>query len=303
MHTPARQMTGPALCDICGSTVAESMLEENGFFLVRCTRCGHFFVPSPPDDIRFSSIVEEQPPPDIHQTHELSRLPVFEKYVREVKGYTTGGYWLDLGCGCGTLLGVAQREGFYPLGIETDPQRLAFCRAKGLTVYSESVPETFRPESVNVISLINVFSHLSSPAASFQVMARILRPGGVILVATSECGNTVYRDEVASWHIPDHLHFAGPNTFSMLASRLGLDLTYISKDLSQKIILSEKLAYASKTPLRQMLKFFLRHIPGLTKAVARLTCFKRGYTHPRYEAVLILRKPVREHILQGHIRG
>jgi SAM-dependent methyltransferase len=298
MHTPARQIN-PNSCDICGGSVAEPMFQENGFTLVRCDQCGHFFVPSPADDIRFSSIVEEQPPPDIQQTAELSRLPVFEKYVREVKKHTIDGHWLDLGCGCGTLLGIAQREGFHPLGIETDPQRLAFCRAKKLTVHSAELgPETFRPASVNVISLINVFSHLSSPAASFQVMARILRPGGLILVATSQCGRAVYRDEVASWHIPDHLHFAGPNTFSILASRLGLDLTYISRELSQKIILSEKLVYDSRTPLRGMLKFFLRRVPGLTEALARMTCLRRGYRYPRHEVVLILRKPVRENILQ-----
>jgi SAM-dependent methyltransferase len=303
MHTPARQIN-PALCDICGGSVAEPMFEENGFFLVRCSRCGHFFVPSPPDDMRFSSIAEEQPPPDIQQIHELSRLPVFEKYVREVKRHATGGYWLDLGCGCGTLLGVAQREGFHPLGIETDPQRLAFCRAKGLTVHSEELgPETFRPESVSVVSLINVFSHLPSPAASFQVMARILKPGGLILVATSQCGRTVYRDEVTTWHIPDHLHFAGPDTFSVLASRLGLDLTHISRELSQKIVLSEKLACASRTPLRRILKFFLRRVPGLTEALARMTCLRHGYHHPRHEVVLILRKPLRENREPKQVHG
>jgi SAM-dependent methyltransferase len=292
MHAPARQISLMS-CDICGGGATEPMVEENGFFIVRCAHCGHFFVPSPPDDIRFASIIEEQPPPYIHEVHELSRLPVFEKYVQEVKGYAAGGSWLDLGCGCGTLLGVAQREGFHPIGTETDPERLSFCRAKGLTVHGEELgPETFGPESVTVISLINVFSHLLSPAASFQAMARILRPGGLILVATSECGRSVYADEVASWHIPDHLHFAGPNTFSTLASRLGLDLTYISRELSQKVILCEKLAYPSRRPLRRMLKFLLRRMPVLTGALARVVCLSRGYRYPRHEVVLILRKPV-----------
>lgn len=281
-----------AVCDICNENSPVPIFEENGFILNRCHHCGHFYVsPRPRFGSNYGSEGKDMPPPSIHLSDELRRKPTFERYVNYIKRCVPSGKWLDIGCGCGTLLQVAGDAGFDTEGIEVDPERLEHCRKVGLTVYHHDINSNFLPpSSYDVVSLINVFSHLRSPMTTFSAIHRILRDNGVILVATSELGKKAYKDEVENWHIPDHLQFAGPNTFHSIASRFGLKLSYASRSLSQKTVLTEKLYYKSDKTLVQAIKILLRFIPGLIELAALTKCLTCGYLHPRHEVIVLLYK-------------
>jgi len=276
------------LCDICNENSPVPMFEENGFILNRCNQCGHFYVSPRPSSGSNHGSEEEIPSPSTHVSDELRRKPLFERYVNYVKKCVPRGKWLDIGCGCGTLLQVARQNGFEVEGIEINPDRLAYCRNAGLKAYRRNIEvDPLPPSSYDVVSLINVFSHLRSPMATFSAINRILRDNGVILVATSELGKRTYKDEVENWDIPDHLHFAGPMTFQSIASKLGLKLFYASRSLSQKTVLTEKLYYKSDKTLVQAIKILLRFIPDLIEVVARFNCLVRGYFFPRHEVVVL----------------
>ena len=267
------------------------MFEENGFILNRCNHCGHFYVSPRPCSTDSNCSEEEIPPPNIHLSDELRGKVTFERYVNCIKKYVPGGRWLDIGCGCGTLLQVASQNGFEVEGIETNSDRLAYCREVGLKVYGDDIEAGFLPpSSFDVVSLINVFSHLRSPLGTFNALKRILRDNGVIIVATSELGKKAYKNEVETWHIPDHLHFAGPNTFQLIASKLGLKISYISRLLTQKVTLSEKLPYDSDQAFVQMIKLLLRHVPGLIELTCGIMFLARGHCYPRHEVVALFDK-------------
>jgi SAM-dependent methyltransferase len=186
---------------------------------------------------------------------------------------------------------VARNSGYDVEGIEVNPERFAYCRDVGLKVYENDIDSNFPLlSSYDVISLINVFSHLRSPTATFSAIHRILRDNGVILVATSELGEKAYKDEVENWHIPDHLHFAGPNTFQSIASKLNLKISYATRSLTQKVVLSEKLSYRSNRTLVQLTKTILQHIPALVYFTAKIICIRRAYLYPRKEVVVLFHK-------------
>jgi len=223
----------------------------------------------------------------------MRRRPIFERYVGYVKRYVQRGKWLDIGCGCGTLLRVAEKAGFEVEGIEVDPERLTFCRKAGLSVFDREIESNFLPpSSYDVISLINVFSHLRSPVATFSSIHRILRHNGIIIVATSELGKEAYKDEIEKWNIPDHLHFAGPQTFRLIASSLNLGVFYASRLLTQKVVIAEKLDYRSDRALVEAGKALLRHFPGMKGLMARTICLTRGYYYPRHEVVVFFHRAI-----------
>ena len=280
-------------CDICNENSPVPMFEENGFILNRCNQCGHFYVSPRPSSGSNHGSEEEIPSPSIHVSDELRRKPTFERYVNYIKRYVPKGKWLDIGCGCGTLLQVASQNGFEVEGVEISPDRLAYCRDAGLKAYGRDIEaDLLPPSSYDVISLINVFSHLRSPITTFSSIHRILRGNGVILVATSELGKKAYKDEVENWHIPDHLHFAGPNTFQSIASKLNLKVSYVSRSLTQKIVLSEKLYYRSNHALVQLIKMMLQYIPGLIDLTAGIMCLSKGYRYQRHEVVVLLHRRI-----------
>jgi len=281
-------------CDICRNDNPIILFLENGFPLNRCGHCGHFYVSPRPGYGSVNGMEgDDKPTAEIQVADEMRRKPIFERYVGYVKRYVQKGKWLDIGCGCGTLLRVAEGAGFEAEGIEVDPERLTLCRKAGLSVFEREIESNFLPRSsYDVISLINVFSHLRSPVATFSSIHRILRPNGIIIVATSELGKEAHKDEVKKWNIPDHLHFAGPQTFRLIAASLNLGVFYASRLLTQKVVISEKLGYRSERALVEAGKAFLRHFPGTKELMARAICLTRGYYHPRHEVVVFFHRAI-----------
>ena len=281
-------------CDICRNDDPIIMFQENGFTLNRCGQCGHFYVsPRPCNGSANGLDRDNKPTSEIQVADEMRRRPIFERYIGYAKRYVQKGKWLDIGCGCGTLLRVAEKAGFEAEGIEVDPERLTLCRKAGLSVYDREIESNFLPpSSYDVISLINVFSHLRSPVATFSSIHRILRPNGVIIVATSELGKEAHKDEVKKWNIPDHLHFAGPQTFRLIGASLNLKGFYASRLLTQKVVISEKLGYRSERVLVEAGKTLLRNVPGMKELMARTICLTRGYYHPRHEVVVFFHRAI-----------
>jgi 2-polyprenyl-3-methyl-5-hydroxy-6-metoxy-1,4-benzoquinol methylase len=280
-------------CDICRKDDPESMFQEDGFYLNRCNGCGHFYVsPRPTEENTPCIQADDFPAPRIHANHELSRTVEFKAYVAHARKYVAKGTWLDVGCGCGTLLGIAARAGFVAEGVETDAARAAYCKKLGFRIhdYDDIMGAFAAPFSYDVITLVNVFSHLRSPMTTFASLYRLLRKGGVIIVATSQVGKRAYKSEVPDWHIPDHLHFAGPRTFKMMADSLGFELECLHSQLTQKSLLLEKLGYRSDKRYIRAAKKMLIAIPRLVDVSALGVCCAKRYIYARHEVVMLFVK-------------
>ncbi|HME43777.1 MAG TPA: class I SAM-dependent methyltransferase [Syntrophorhabdales bacterium] len=278
-----------AACDICQKANPEHMFQENGFYLNRCKGCGHFYVSPRPTEGNTHHVERwDLPAPADHATHELSRTTEFEAYVTYARRHLARGTWLDIGCGCGTLLNIASRAGFKVEGVETDPERATYCRRSGLNVHDRDIMRNFlTPSSYDVVSMINVFSHLRSPTTAFASLHRLLRPGGLILVATSQLGRRAYKSEVPDWHIPDHLHFAGPETFKRIADTIGFELYCVRSQPTQKALICQKLVYRSEKRAFRAAKKVLGSVPGLIDISALAVCCARRYLYPRREVVML----------------
>ncbi|MGH9733181.1 MAG: class I SAM-dependent methyltransferase [Candidatus Acidiferrales bacterium] len=130
---------------------------------------------------------------------------------------------LDVGCGTGHLLErLSQRRDLYRAGIELNPQAAAFARRISGCEIVEMPLEEFRTNrQFDVITMINVFSHVPSFDGMFTSLFAALRPGGKLILRTSEMGSNVSRWNQAHWGIPDDLHFMGLRTLHFICAKYG----------------------------------------------------------------------------------
>ena len=90
---------------------------------------------------------------------------------------------LDVGCGTGATLRVLSEFGTV-VGIDSSQDALRFSRRRGefglVQARGEALPA--QSESVDVITALDLLEHIPDDAAAVAEMARVLRPGGILLV-------------------------------------------------------------------------------------------------------------------------
>ena len=104
---------------------------------------------------------------------------------------------LEIGCGAGNLLLQATVAGSYPVALDLSMQALTFVRSRleeaqsvseapGGFACTQAVGESlpFRDNLFDCILLSEVIEHLEAPQISIREAARVLCPGGRLLITT-----------------------------------------------------------------------------------------------------------------------
>ena len=147
------------------------------------------------------------PPSDLvllvngHENRELfatSRRPAVEAILGMLAevglGISDFGSILDFGCGCGRILAGWERllrPDAQLFGCDINERLVEFCveHVRHAIVHQSSFmpPLSYRDEQFDLIYAISVYTHMTLPAMLQWTgeFARIIKPGGVVLVSTS----------------------------------------------------------------------------------------------------------------------
>lgn len=288
------------ICDCCGSGRWTPLFSENGFQLGRCPDCGlHYIDPMPTATTRMTEMERghfagEQNvlSADRQLASEQVQRRRFNSYVKAVKHHKPDGLWLDIGCGSGTLLTLARGAGYSIEGIELTPDRRAVAaEVTQVKIYNRPVEDlAFPDETFDVISLINVFSHLTAPGQTLSELARILKPSGVAVVATGELDVGIAKSHVFRWNLGDHLFFLGNGTMQRYAERTGLRLVSEDVEWTPSLIYTrDRFSVKGRSGMRNSIKRATLATPGALPLIRRIM-LRRAAGNAAYSATYVLQK-------------
>jgi SAM-dependent methyltransferase len=225
-------------CPLCGSwnhqplfLACDRLVGQPGAFpVVRCARCTLVFLnPRPAADALARFYPATYYPLDGRPTPE-ARAIAAGLLARVTSWLDTtcapAPRLLDVGCGTGLFLHLAQERGLDVEGIELSPSAVAYARENyGLQVQEGTLASATLPESsFHVVTMWHVLEHLPDPVAALRAIERALVPGGLLLVGVPNVASVEARLFGRRWFsldAPRHLvHFA-PETLGQALEGAG----------------------------------------------------------------------------------
>jgi 2-polyprenyl-6-hydroxyphenyl methylase/3-demethylubiquinone-9 3-methyltransferase len=155
-----------------------------------------------------------------------------ENQVAAVMRHTTaaGKKALDIGCGGGLFLSKLKAEGADVTGIELSDTRAFYAKEKhGFQVVKRTIEDEYWLQfhgTFDIVTLWDVIEHVNYPFATLQAAAKMLKPGGILLIDTP-CRDAFY-------------HRFGELTYKLSGGKYPtfLNAMYSAKPFGHKQILS-----------------------------------------------------------------
>jgi SAM-dependent methyltransferase len=268
--THAAKRTVSCSCPLCASTSTFHAFTDSGCKVRACDNCGLFFVdPYPRPSDQHHQVASQQCPGidllDCARRYDGERL-YYDRHFESIADECTGAHSiLDVGCGTGNLLErLASRFDCYRLGIELNPSAARLARNVASCEILESPFETFRSaRKFDVITMINVFSHISSFHAMFESLRAALAPNGRVILRTTEMSRRVSRWNQVHWGVPDDLHFLGLNTLDFLCRKYGFTVArHVRVPFEHELFRLSRWQQMGRSRAQNAIKHALLRVPG-----------------------------------------
>src|ERR1043165_1205577 len=193
---------GPRLarCPVCHAESFTARTTVQGVALEACNGCGLLVQNPQPSDSQLATIYGSNyfigssendrlaPQLDIVKRATASlQLDEITRYLRKLGRPTDHLAVLEVGCGRGNMLLEARTRGHDVCGLEfsADAARVANRKLGADIVRIGAIgEETFPDQSFDLCILADVIEHLRDPGKFLETVRRILKPGGVVFLAT-----------------------------------------------------------------------------------------------------------------------
>jgi SAM-dependent methyltransferase len=160
----------------------------------------------------------------------IGKLPDYEPIGMELRELLPGGEaLLEVGCHAGVLLDRFRNQGWNVRGVEPDARAATFARSHyRLDVKANTLEDAgFGPATFDAVVMLHVIEHLDDPASTVAAIARVLRPGGFIVVETPVYDTLMYRlfgRRERNLSCDGHIVFYTGRTLGALLERCGFNI-------------------------------------------------------------------------------
>ncbi len=229
-------------CPVCGNNNFKSFITCTDFFVSgeqfeirECTGCGFKFTFNAEDEENIGKYYQSEE----YISHSNTSKGLVNAVYHRVRNYmlgrkrrlvekTTGlktGRLLDVGTGTGFFLNEMKKHGWKVSGTEKNGDARAFVQNEfGLEIEEPKQLFQFEKESFDAITLWHVLEHIHQLNENMETFARLLKPGGKLIIALpnhTSYDARHYKQYWAAWDVPRHLWHFAPEQMNLLGKRHG----------------------------------------------------------------------------------
>jgi SAM-dependent methyltransferase len=169
-----------------------------------------------------------------------------KEIIKNVTGLDKGSL-LDIGSGTGHFTRTMKKAGWQVKGVEINEKARDFSISRfGLEIIGPEKISTLEANSFDCITLWHVLEHFHDPFKYASDIIRLLKPGGLCLIALPDCSSydaKYYGQYWAAYDVPRHLWHFNPSSFRIFSEKTGFTLENLRSlplDVFYISILSER---------------------------------------------------------------
>ena len=228
-------------CPACGANDQAPKFEKNGITYVECKRCQTFYVnPRPPSEVldwfyrgspNYAYWNEVVFPASEAARLERIFVPRVDRLLELCRKYEVRtNAILEIGAGFGTFCAEVKRRNVFNrvVAVEPTPDLAKTCRGRGLEVRELPVEQIKldSDELFDVVASFEVIEHLFAPVDFVGHMTRLLKPGGILMLACPNGqGFDIETLGTASNTVDhEHLNYFNPGSLAGLLAQCGLEI-------------------------------------------------------------------------------
>lgn len=170
---------------------------------------------------------------------DKTEYPRNARILDEIERFIKKGKLLDIGVGTGLFMEIAQKKGFEVYGIDVSSyaidevaSRLKLKKDKQLVV--SELKSTLYPENFfDVVNLRHSIEHVKDPQKLLENVYRILKPGGIVAIATPNSFGPhakIYGPLWPHWSQPYHIQFFSKKSLKTVVGKAGFEIKLLKTE-------------------------------------------------------------------------
>ncbi len=230
-------------CEVCGTKTSHPVVQSTDRFLggdtvytyCRCDTCGIVYQNPRPTQatIGFLYPYEEYP----MYTQVITKVNRLTRFIRrygllkrakQVNRYVSSGRVLDIGCSTGDFIWeMKQKHGWSVVGIDINYNAVNYASQNIHVTTCVGIPNNspFADGTFDAITMWNVFEHLYNPRQVIAELARLLRPGGVLVIThpnLESLDRKLFGKFWVGYELPRHIYLYPSDFLRQLMAEYGL---------------------------------------------------------------------------------
>jgi cyclopropane fatty-acyl-phospholipid synthase-like methyltransferase len=218
-------------CNLCGSFDLSRLFTatQSAKQVVRCRRCGLVFYDPQPLPRRAVALYspgyfDREFPED----QAADQIQLAQRRLTRIESEVGVGRLLDVGCGVGRFLLVARQRGWETVGLDVAPAAVQKAAAtSGATVLQGDLSRA-RPAGMvpfDVVTMWDVFEHLSDPVGYLRRVHHWTRSGGMVVIQTQNANSVTAAWMRQRWEqfVEFHLFHFSTQTLQLALEAAGFE--------------------------------------------------------------------------------
>jgi 2-polyprenyl-3-methyl-5-hydroxy-6-metoxy-1,4-benzoquinol methylase len=158
----------------------------------------------------------------------------FSSKFNDLRKYVNDGLLLDIGCGPGVFLKIAQNNGWKVKGVDLSKEVVMTCKRFAIDVVFGTISSSkLNNKKYDVITAFQLIEHVQNPLLFLHQMNKKLGKGGVIMLTTPDRKGFVAQILQSHWfeyYNEEHLFFFTKNSLKSIVEKSGFEIVTIKTE-------------------------------------------------------------------------